>query len=104
MDFQRLFKPKQAASAPPFAGDDAGDALKDRDVIIRQGELWDGNSPAPVDWSKVGGAITVKAGKILGVWKGEPGSRQGFSRSSTLAYLAAILIQRPNLTFPSRLW
>jgi hypothetical protein len=77
MDFQRLFKPKQAASAPPFAGDDAGDALKDEDVIIRQGELLDGNSPAPVDWSKVGGAITVKAGKILGVLEGRARIKAG---------------------------
>ena len=84
MDFQRLFKRKQESSAPPFTGDDAGDALKNREVIIREGELLDGESPARVDWSKLGGAITVKAGKILGVSKGEPGSRQEFSRSSTL--------------------
>ena len=77
MDFQRLFKRKQEGSAPPFAGDDAGDALKDRDVIIREGELLDGNSPAPVDWSKVGGAITVKAGKILGVLEGRTRIKAG---------------------------
>jgi len=70
MDFQRLFKRKQEDSAPCFASDDTGDALRDRDVIIREGELLDGNCPAPVDWSKVGGAITVKAGKILGVLDG----------------------------------
>ena len=65
MDFQRLFKRKQERSAPPFAGDDAGDALKNRDVIIREGELLDAESPARVDWSKLSGAIAVKAGKIL---------------------------------------
>jgi hypothetical protein len=70
MDFQSLFKRKQAGPAPTFACDDTDDALKERDVIIREGELLDGHSPASVDWSKVGGAITVKAGKILGVLEG----------------------------------
>jgi hypothetical protein len=70
MDFQRLFKRKQESFLPPFAGEDAGDALKDRDVTIREGELLDGNAPAPVDWSELGGAMTVKAGKILGVLEG----------------------------------
>ena len=68
MDFQSLFKRKHPAST--FACDDAGDPLKERDVIIREGELLDGHAPAAVDWSKVGGAITVKAGKILGVLEG----------------------------------
>ena len=77
MDFQRLFKRKQEGSAPPFAGDDAGDALKNRDVIIREGELLDGKSPARVDWSKLGGAITVKAGKILGVLEGRTRIKAG---------------------------
>jgi hypothetical protein len=77
MDFQRLFKRKQEDSAPPFAGDDAGDALKDRDVIIREGELLDGNSPARIDWSKVGGTVTVKAGKILGVLEGRARIKAG---------------------------
>jgi hypothetical protein len=70
MDFQSLFKRKQEGPAPTFVCDDAGDALKQRDVIIREGELLDGHSPAPVDWSKVGGAITVKAEKILGLLEG----------------------------------
>ena len=77
MDFQRLFKRKQEGSAPPFAGDDAGDALKNRDVIIREGELLDGESPARVDWSKLGGAIAVKAGKILGVLEGRTRIKAG---------------------------
>ncbi len=77
MDFQRLFKRKQEGSAPSFASDDSGDALKERDVIIREGELLDGNSAAPVDWSKVGGAITVKAGKILGVLEGRTRIKAG---------------------------
>src|SRR5271157_1833235 len=77
MDFQRLFKRKQEGSAPPFAGYDAGDALKNRDVIIREGELLDGKSPARVDWGKLGGAITVKAGKILGVLEGRTRIKAG---------------------------
>ena len=70
MDFQRLFKRKPEGTVSSCALDEAGDALKDRDVTIREGELLEGSSPAPVDWSKVGGAITVKAGKILGVLEG----------------------------------
>src|ERR1700730_13200412 len=77
MDFQRLFKRKQERSAPPFAGDDAGDALKNRDVIIREGELLDAESPARVEWSKLSGAIAVKAGKILGVLEGRTRIKAG---------------------------
>ena len=77
MDFQRLFKRKQESSASPFAGDGASDALKNKDVIIREGELLDGKSPAPVDWSRLGGAITVKAGKILGVLEGRTRIKAG---------------------------
>jgi hypothetical protein len=77
MDFQRLFKRKQEGSASPFAGDGASIALKDKEVIIREGELLDGKSPAPVDWSKLGGAITVKAGKILGVLEGRTRIKAG---------------------------
>jgi hypothetical protein len=77
MDFQRLFKRKQEGPAPPYVLDDAGDALKDREVTIREGELLDGNSPAPVDWSEIGGAITVKAGKILGVLEGRTRIKAG---------------------------
>ena len=77
MDFQRLFKRKQEGSASPFAGDGATDALEDKDVIIREGELLDGKSPAPVDWSKLDGAITVKAGKILGVLEGRTRIKAG---------------------------
>jgi hypothetical protein len=70
MDFQRLFKRKQEGPVSPFTNDDGGDALRDRNVTLREGELLDGNSPAPLEWSKVGGAITVKAGQILGVLEG----------------------------------
>jgi hypothetical protein len=69
MDFQRLFKRKEEG-ALPVARDNTREILNERDVLVREGELFDGQSPASVVWSKVGGAITVKADKILGILEG----------------------------------
>jgi hypothetical protein len=77
MDFQRLFKRKQEGPASPFTKDGGGDAFNDRDVVIREGELFDGTSPVRLDWSRVNGAITVKAGNILGVFEGRTRIKAG---------------------------
>jgi hypothetical protein len=69
MDFQRLFKRKEEG-ALPVARDNTREILNERDVLVREGELFDGQSPASVVWSKVGGAISVKADKILGILEG----------------------------------
>ena len=103
MDFQRLFKRKQEGSASSFAGDGAIDALKDKDVIIREGELLDGKSPAPVDWSKLGGAITVKAGKILGVLEGRTRIKAGVLEELYPGKFTNYLNPEAELIFPCRL-
>jgi hypothetical protein len=77
MDFQRLFKRKAEGSAPPGETDDAGDALKNMDVIIREGELLEGNFPASLLWNSVSEGITVKAGKILGIMEGRTRIKAG---------------------------
>jgi hypothetical protein len=69
MDFQRLFKRKEEGPLP-VARDNTREILNERDVLVREGELFDGQSPASVVWSKVGGAISVKADKILGILEG----------------------------------
>jgi hypothetical protein len=70
MDFQRLFKRKEEGPLPQFARDNTREILHERNVLVREGELLDGQSPAPVVWSKVGGAISVKADKVLGILEG----------------------------------
>ncbi len=70
MDFQRLFKRKEEGSAPPITGDNTRETLNERDVLICEGELLDGETRAPLVWSNVGGAIKVKADKILGILQG----------------------------------
>jgi hypothetical protein len=70
MDFQRLFKRKEEDPAPPIALDKTRVTLNERDVLVCEGELLDGKSPAPLVWSNVGGAISVKADKILGILEG----------------------------------
>jgi hypothetical protein len=70
MDFQRLFKRKEEDPLPQFARDNTRETLNERDVLVREGELFDGQSPAAVVWSKVGGAISVKADKVLGILEG----------------------------------
>jgi hypothetical protein len=69
MDFQRLFKRKEEGPLP-VARDNTREILNERDVLVREGELFDGQSPASVVWSKVGGTISVKADKILGILEG----------------------------------
>jgi hypothetical protein len=70
MDFQRLFKRKEEDSLPRFGRDNTREILNEREVLVREGELFDGQSPAPVLWRKVGGAISVKADKVLGILEG----------------------------------
>jgi hypothetical protein len=70
MDFQRLFKRKEADPAPPIARDNTRDALNEREVLVCEGELLDDKSPASLAWSNVGGAISIKADKILGILEG----------------------------------
>src|SRR6202045_2735572 len=70
MDFQRLFKRKEESPAPPIAGDHTRENLNERDVLVREGELLDGKSPASLVWNNVGGAIKIKADKILGILEG----------------------------------
>ena len=77
MDFQRLFKRKAEGSVPPGETDDAGGALKNVDVVIHEGELLEGNFPASLLWNSVGGGITIKAGKILGILEGRTRIKAG---------------------------
>ena len=70
MDFQRLFKRKEEGALPQFARDNTREILHERNVLVREGELLDGQSPVPLVWSNVGGAISVKADKVLGILEG----------------------------------
>jgi hypothetical protein len=70
MDFQRLFKRKEEGPLPQFARDNTREILHERNVLVREGELLDGQSPVPLVWSSVGGAISVKADKVLGILEG----------------------------------
>jgi hypothetical protein len=70
MDFQRLFKRKEESPLPRLAREYTREILNERKVLVREGELLDGQSPAPVLWSNVGGAISVKADKVLGILEG----------------------------------
>ena len=70
MDFQRLFKRKEEVPALPLAGDKTRETFNEREVLVCEGELLDGKLPAPLLWSNVGGAIKIKADKILGILEG----------------------------------
>jgi hypothetical protein len=70
MDFQRLFKRKEEGPAPQISRDTIREALNQRDVLVCEGELLDGKSPASLVWSNVGGRISIKADKILGILEG----------------------------------
>ncbi|MBV9107672.1 MAG: hypothetical protein JO313_16780 [Verrucomicrobia bacterium] len=70
MDFQRLFKRKGEVPAAANASDDRSDSLYQKDVLIREGELLDGQLPPTLVWGNVGGVISIKADKILGILEG----------------------------------
>ena len=70
MDFQRLFKRKDESPAHPMPGEIGRESLNERDVLVCEGELLDGATLACLAWSSVGGAIRVKADKILGILEG----------------------------------
>lgn len=70
MDFQRLFKRKEEGPAPAIASVNPRDSLSEKDVLVREGELLDGQLPPNLVWSNVGGAINIKADKILGILEG----------------------------------
>src|ERR1700680_3734334 len=70
MDFQRLFRRKEEYPAPTIARVDPRESFNAMDVLLCEGELLEGTSPACLVWSCVGGAIKVKAEKILGILEG----------------------------------
>jgi hypothetical protein len=70
MDFQRLFKRKEDYPARPSARVDPRESFNTRDVLLCEGELLEGTTPACLVWSGVGGSISVKAEKILGILEG----------------------------------
>jgi hypothetical protein len=70
MDFQRLFKRKEEGSESPIVRDNARESFNEKEVLIAEGELLDGTSPACLAWNCVGGTIRVKAEKILGILEG----------------------------------
>jgi hypothetical protein len=70
MDFQRLFKRKEDGSEPPIVRSNPRDSFNAKDVLVCEGELLDGTTPACLAWSTVGGNIRVKADKIVGILEG----------------------------------
>jgi hypothetical protein len=69
MDFQRLFKRKEDGPESPIRGN-AKEPLPPGDVLICEGQLLDGVTPARLLWASVGGTIKIKADKILGILEG----------------------------------
>jgi hypothetical protein len=70
MDFQTLFKRKDEGPAPVNANDNTRDSLNQKDVLVREGELLDGQLAPALVWTNVGGLISIKADKILGILEG----------------------------------
>jgi hypothetical protein len=70
MDFHRLFKRKEEVAIHPMAGENQKETLGNRVVSLSEGDLLDGQAPANLLWNNVGGAITIRADKILGILEG----------------------------------
>lgn len=70
MDFQRLFKRKEEVATHSMAGEHQKETLGSRSVSLSEGDLLDGQAPANLLWKNVGGTISVRADKILGILEG----------------------------------
>ena len=70
MDFHRLFKRKEEVATHPMAGENQKETLSNRVVSLSEGDLLDGQAPANLLWNSVGGAISIRADKILGILEG----------------------------------
>ena len=70
MDFQRLFKRKEEIATHSMAGENQKETLGSRSVSLSEGDLLDGQAPANLLWNNVGGTISVRADKILGILEG----------------------------------
>jgi hypothetical protein len=70
MDFHRLFKRKEEVATHSMAGENQKETLGNRVVALSEGDLLDGQANAVLLWNNVGGAISVRADKILGILEG----------------------------------
>jgi hypothetical protein len=70
MDFQRLFKRREEGSEPSIIRDNLRESFNEREVLVSEGQLLEGTTPACLAWSSVGGTIRVKGEKILGILEG----------------------------------
>jgi len=70
MDFHRLFKRKEEVATHAMAGENQKETLGNRVVSLSEGDLLDGQAPANLLWNNVGGAISIRADKILGILEG----------------------------------
>jgi hypothetical protein len=70
MDFHRLFKRKEEAGVYGIAAENHKEVFAEREILLSEGDILDGQSPAPLQWRSAGGSVKISAGKIQGILEG----------------------------------
>jgi len=70
MDFHRLFKRKEEAGTHGIAAENHKGAFAEREILLSEGDILDGQTPAPLDWKSAGGSVRICADNIQGILEG----------------------------------
>ena len=70
MDFHRLFKRKEEPGAYGIGAENHKEAFAEREILLSEGDILDGQSPAPLQWRSAGGSVKISADKIQGILEG----------------------------------
>jgi hypothetical protein len=70
MDFHKLFKRKEEVGAHEIAAENQKEAFAEREILLSEGDILDGQTPAPLQWESAGGSVRISAHKIQGILEG----------------------------------
>jgi hypothetical protein len=70
MDFHRLFKRKEEVGAHGITAENHKGAFAEREILLSEGDILDGQTPAPLDWKSAGGSVRICADNIQGILEG----------------------------------
>jgi hypothetical protein len=70
MDFHKLFKRKEDAGAHGISADNHKEVFAEREILLSEGDVLDGQTPASLEWKSAGGSVRISADKIQGILEG----------------------------------
>lgn len=70
MDFHRLFKRKEEPGTHGIAAENIKAAFAERKILLSEGDILDGQTPASLQWKSAGGSVIISADNIQGILEG----------------------------------